>query len=167
MPRFESGLSRKSGMVHEGRDDRAKGVGKSQVNTFWDKVTTGDRLHVDDWQSYLSTQPSHTLPFGAVVLTQPCLVNAMTYRQSIDSVVSYGSLQRIHEVDGVRTKLSLGLNRGLDASMATLFFDSLVARYNGSQLTVSRVGRCRCQGRNRLPDRVQTAAVLARTSCPP
>jgi len=114
MPRFESGLSRKSGMVHEGRDDRAKGVGKSQVNTCWDKVTTGDRLHVDDWQSYLSTQPSHTLPFGAVVLTQPCLVNAMTYRQSIDSVVSYGSLQRIHEVDGVRTKLSLGLNRGLD-----------------------------------------------------
>lgn len=101
-------------MVHEGRDDRAKGVGKSQVNTCWDKVTTGDRLHVDDWQSYLSTQPSHTLPFGAVVLTQPCLVNAMTYRQSIDSVVSYGSLQRIHAVDGVRTKLSLGLNRGLD-----------------------------------------------------
>ena len=75
----------------------AEGVGDAQVASIWNKIAA-DGVEVGEWQSYLAEQPSKTLVFGAVNLTELSLVDPTTYEHSRDTILSYSSQEGYHEI---------------------------------------------------------------------
>ncbi|MCJ1404862.1 hypothetical protein MMC11_008088 [Xylographa trunciseda] len=72
-----------------------EGLTNAQLEDFW-LNSAGDGLQVGPWSSYLTSEPTETLNYGATILNTPSLANSTLYDASTHSILSYAEQEKYH-----------------------------------------------------------------------